>query len=65
MGLTNLEFQTLLEDASKHIVEDIFWQEDEDHSPSVEFRAEVRSEAGYPLFVRASFNALAKTLTYA
>lgn len=65
MGLTNLEFETLLDDPGKHIVGDIFWQEDEDHSPSVEFRAEVRSEAGYPLFVRASYNALAKTLTYA
>jgi hypothetical protein len=65
VGLTTLEFKALVDDPDKQIVGDIDWREDEDHSPSVEFRAEVRSAVGYPLFVRASFNALAKTLTYA
>lgn len=31
----------------------------------MEFRAEVASDAGYPLFVRGSFNREAQTLTYA
>ena len=59
------EFETLLSDASKQIDGDIAWSEDEDHSPSLEFRTDVFSEAGYPLFVRGSYNPEAKALTYA
>jgi hypothetical protein len=62
---TETELHALLADGSKTIEGDIRWEEDEDHSPSVEFRAEITSQAGYPLFVRGSFNSLAKTLTYA
>lgn len=43
---------------------EIFWINDEDHSPSMEFRAEVASDSGYPLFVRGSYNSLAQTLSY-
>ena len=59
------EFEILIADATKKIVSDISWVEDEDHSPAVEFRADVASEAGYPIFVRGSYNATALTLTYA
>ena len=65
MALTQAEFEALVADSSKHINGDISWQEDDDHSPAVEFRAEVDSAPGYPLFVRASYNALARTLSYA
>jgi hypothetical protein len=58
------EFEALIADKSKVIIGDISWSDDEDHSPSVEFRAEVGSEAGYPLFVRGSYNPLAQTLSY-
>lgn len=58
------EFAALLSDLSKKIDSDITWGQDEDHSPSVEFRVEVESEAGYPLFVRGSYNALAGALSY-
>jgi len=46
MSLTNTEFETVLSDTTKRIDGDIAWQEDEDHSPCVEFRAEIQSEAG-------------------
>jgi hypothetical protein len=59
------DFEVLISDASKRIFGDIHWDEDEDHSPSVEFRAEVESDAGYPIFIRGSYNAFALTLTYA
>ena len=65
MGLTNSEFEAILSDTSKRILENIEWQEDEDHSPAVEFRVEVKSTSGWPLFVCGSFNQLAGTLTYA
>lgn len=62
--MNQAEFETLLMDASKCIPDDISWMEDEDHSPTVEFRAEVISDAGYPVFIKGSYNALAATLSY-
>lgn len=65
MALTNAEFETILADTSKRIEGDIAWQMDEDHSHCWEFRAEVQSNAGWPLFVRGSFNPEIPALTYA
>ena len=65
MTLTDPEFDTILNDASKRIDGDLSWQEDEDHSPSVQFRAEVQSDAGWPLFVCGSYNPLIPALSYA
>ena len=64
MTLTNTEFETILKDQSKRIEEDIAWQEDEDHSPSVEFLAEIQSEAGWPLISRGSYHPLIPALSY-
>lgn len=65
MSLTNTEFTSILADTSKQIEGSISWSEDEDHSPSLEFRAEVQSSAGWPLFIRGSYNQLAGALTFA
>lgn len=59
------DLAALLDDTTKTIEGDITWTEDEDHSPTIEFRAEIVSQAGYPIFVRGSYNYLAQTLTYA
>jgi hypothetical protein len=64
VGLTQAEFEAILGDGTKVVTGDIIWQEDEDHSPSVEFRVEVTSEAGYPLFVRGSYNPLIPAATF-
>lgn len=64
MVLTDAEFAAILEDTSKRVRTDIVWQEDEDHSPSVEFRVEVESSAGWPLFIRGSYNPLIPALSY-
>ncbi|GIW56154.1 MAG: hypothetical protein KatS3mg082_2558 [Nitrospiraceae bacterium] len=64
MYLTNAEFESILADTSKRIDGDIVWQTDEHHSPSVEFRAEVLSSVGWPLFVRGSYNPLIRALSY-
>jgi hypothetical protein len=64
MAPTQADFEALLSDATKHIEGDITWQADEDHSPCVDFRAEVRSDTGWPLFVRGSFNPLIPALSY-
>lgn len=65
MPITQTEFDALLQDRSKRIEGDLQWTADEDHSPTVEFRAELATDAGYPLFIRGSFNPLAKALTFA
>ena len=65
MAISQQEFDTILNDETKQIDEDIAWGKDEDHSPALEFRADISSEAGYPLFVVGRYNASAGTLSYA
>ena len=65
MSLTNAEFASILDDATKRINGDIVWGEDEDHSPARYFRAEVESSAGWPLFINGYYNPEARTLSYA
>lgn len=62
--MTQVEFESLLEDTTKRIDSDIIWSEDEDHSPAVEFRSEVISDPGYPLFVCGSYNSKTQRLSY-
>lgn len=64
MPITQNEFQVMLADTTKRIDGDLRWKQDEDHSPAVEFRVEVASQAGYPLFVVGRFNDAAGTLSY-
>jgi hypothetical protein len=62
--MTQTEFEAIVNDPTKAIVGDIHWSEDEDHSPCVEFRAEIGSTSGYPIFARGSYNALAGALSF-
>lgn len=39
------------------------WQEDEDYSPTVEFKVQVKSDRGYPLFMKGTFNSLIPAIT--
>jgi hypothetical protein len=64
MPITQNEVEILLDDTSKRIEGDISWSEDADHSPAVEFRAEVQSDLGYPLVVFGRYNPLALSLSY-
>ncbi len=65
LRLTDSEFEAILQDGTKRIVDPITWKEDEDHSPAWEFRIDIKSESGWPLFVVGRYNAEAGTLTYA
>ena len=65
MPLTDSEFASILGDEEKFIPDDIEWAKDEDHSPAWEFRAEVKSQQGWPLFVKGRYNRDAGTLTFA
>ncbi len=64
MPITQTEIEVILADSSKRIDGDLRWAEDEDHSPAVQFRAEVLSEAGYPLQVNGRCNLLAGTVSF-
>ena len=62
--MTEAEFQALLADATKRIEQDISWLGDEDRSPGLEFRAEVISDPGFPLFIKGWYNREAQTLSF-
>ena len=65
MSLKDTEFTLILEDTSKRIDGNIVWKEDEDHSPARQFQAEVKSEKGWPLFIKGHYNPLINSLSYA
>ncbi len=54
-----------MKDDTKRITGPIIWMEDEDHSPAREFRVEVESAGGWPLFINGRYNSAAGTLSYA
>ena len=58
MSLTNTEFASIMQDKSKRIEGNIAWVGDEDHSPACIFRANVESEAGWPIFIQGRYNPL-------
>ena len=62
--MTNAEFEAIIGDDSKVIDGDLEWSKDVDHSPCVEFRADVGSEDGYPIFVCGSYNPIALKLSF-
>ena len=65
MPLSDAEFEAILANNTKSIEGDIVWQEDEDHSPSVEFKVQVETDRGYPLFMKGTFNPLIPAISYA
>lgn len=64
MPLTDSEFTTILED-EKWIQDGITWSNYEDNAWAQVFRAEVKTDTGWPLFVQGWYNPKAQTLTYA
>ena len=64
-GGTDVEFATILADEVQACPRGRRWKEDEDRSPAVEFRIDIESTNGWPLFVKGRYNVAARTLTYA
>ena len=65
MPISQPEFEAILTDDTKEIAQDLAWGDNENDSPSREFRATVTSETDYPLFVVGRYNPMAGTLSYA
>lgn len=61
--LTQAEFEELIADPEKYIETNIVWTQG--RSPWLEFRVEITSPAGYPLFLKGSYNPIIAKLTYA
>jgi hypothetical protein len=62
--LSDAEFDAILTDRTKLIEGDIVWQEDEDHSPSVEFKKEIITAGGWSLFMKGTYNPLVPALSF-
>jgi hypothetical protein len=62
--MTQEEFEALIIDNTKKINHDITWDEDEDHSPSLEFQIQVDSDPSYPIILKGSYNPLSEALSY-
>ncbi|WP_072620517.1 hypothetical protein [Spirulina major] len=60
--LTQAEFETLINDPEKVIDGDITWTQE--RSPRSGFRVEILSPAGYPLFLKGSYNPIIVALSY-
>ncbi len=60
--LSQNEFETLIADPEKYIEGDIIWIKE--RSPCSEFRVEITSPAGYPLFLKGSYNPIIPALSY-
>jgi hypothetical protein len=63
--LSDAEFDAILRDCTKLIEGDIVWQEDEDHSPSLEFKVEIATAGGWPIFMKGTYNPLVPAISYA
>ncbi|MEK6302273.1 MAG: hypothetical protein AABO41_16305 [Acidobacteriota bacterium] len=62
--MNQAEFTAIRESPDKEIHPDIRWSDDEDHSPAVQFRAEVQSQTGYSMFAMGTYNGLIDKLSY-
>lgn len=62
MVLSQAEFEELIADPKKYIEGDIAWAQE--RSPWLGFRVEIASPAGYPLFLKGSYNPIIAALSY-
>lgn len=58
------DFQAILRDTSKRVEGNLSWSRPQPGTPWVKFRANIASEAGYPLQVEGSHNPLAEKTTF-
>lgn len=63
MTLSQQEYRAIVDDASKVINENIVW-EGAPYSPRREFRIDIESDEGYPIFIKGWYNSSSGKLSY-
>lgn len=63
MVLSRDDYNAIINDDSKAITEDIVWER-ASNSPAREFRIDIDSSEGYPIFVKGWFNPYSGKLSY-
>lgn len=58
------EFDLIMADESKKIIDDIIWTSKTDSSPRVTFRAKIYSHDGYPIITDGRYNRITSKLSY-
>ena len=64
MTSSNQEYETIISDRTKRIVGDITW-DGKPNAPAREFRVDIDSQAGHPIFIKGWHNARSGKLSYA
>ena len=64
MILSQQEYNAIIDDDTKVIAKDIEWQP-RSNSPASEFRIDIDSDEGYPIFVKGWYNPSSGKLSYA
>ncbi len=64
MTITQEEFEAVLANDIKIILGDIVWRNDADNSLAKEFRSEIDTNSGHPLFIQGRYNPSAGKLSY-
>ena len=64
MTMSKQEYDDIINDTTKVITENIVW-EGSPNSPAREFRSDINSYEGYPIFIKGWYNPRAGKLSYA
>jgi hypothetical protein len=63
LTLSKEDFEYIINDRSKHISRDIEWREGR-NSPAFEFRVDINTAEGYPIFLSGWYNPASEKLSY-
>lgn len=64
MTISQQEFEAILADDTKRITGNIVWGDDIGHYPAREFRAEIRNDKNYSMFIAGKYNLFSGKLSY-
>ena len=64
MTMSQQEYDSIIDDNTKIIAEDILWEND-NHTPTAKFRIEVQSDSEHPIFINGWYNPSSGKLSYA
>ena len=63
--LSQGEFEMIMQDSTKKVLQDILWAPNPDHSPALEFRVDLESAENYPIFLAGQYHSEVGKLSFA